>query len=323
MAEHQGWRFGVVGCGRMGHLHTERLHRDGRGQVTALFDESPQAAERLRQEKAGQARVCSSFEELLATELDAVVICTPTTSHFDQVHAGLARGVHILCEKPLAESRERIEDLISAASSSDRHCMLAYQRRFWWTYRTLRREVASGRWGPIRAVTSHNVERWQQTIEGTWRDDPSINIGGFVGDAGSHKIDAVFYVTRLSPVDVWARSQNQGSNVQVNTSVSGRLRGEVLLCMDFIGNAQYLGEDLHIHCEHADLMLRDRKVWIAQGNAVQELADPEPDSNPDAGFLDLLEGVAENVAPFECALPVWDLTAAILKSGEQGRLVEV
>lgn len=70
-------------------------------------------------------------------------------------------------------------------------------------------------------------------------------------------------------------------------------------------------------------MLRDRKVWIAQGNVVRELADPEPDSNPDAGFLDLLEGVAENVAPFECALPVWDLTAAILESGEQGRLVEV
>lgn len=54
---------------------------------------------------------------------------------------------------------------------------------------------------------------------------------------GSHKIDAVFYVTGLAPVDVWARSQNQGSNVQINTSVSGRLRGEVLLCMDFIGNA--------------------------------------------------------------------------------------
>ncbi|QDU36735.1 putative oxidoreductase YcjS [Maioricimonas rarisocia] len=324
MTAHQAWRFGVVGCGRMGHLHSERLQADGRGQVVALFDESPEAARRLQQEKAASARLCSSFEDLLATEpLDAVVICTPTTAHFDQVHASLARGVHVLCEKPLAESRQRILDLIAAAGRSDRHCMLAYQRRFWWTYRTLRREVRSGQWGPIRAVTSHNVERWQQTIAGTWRDDPAVNVGGFVGDAGSHKIDAVFYVTGLAPVDAWARSQNQGSHVQVNTSVSGRLAGDVLLCMDFIGNAQYLGEDLHIHCEHADLMLRDRKVWIAEGNAVRELTDPEPDSNPDVGFLDLLDGVGKNIAPFDCALPVWDLTAAILQSGEQGTLVEL
>ncbi|MFG0332515.1 MAG: Gfo/Idh/MocA family protein, partial [Maioricimonas sp. JB049] len=170
MAAHQAWRFGIVGCGRMGQLHSERLQADGRCLVVGVFDPDPGGAWGLLQDKAAGARVCSSFEDLLATEpLDAVVICTPTTAHFDQVQASLARGVHVLCEKPLAESRNRILDLIAAAGRSGLHCMLSYQRRFWWTYRTLRREVRGGDWGPIRAVTSHNVECWQQTIAGTWR----------------------------------------------------------------------------------------------------------------------------------------------------------
>lgn len=323
-ATKEKWRSAIIGCGRMGRLHTERLHADGRARVVALFDQDRAVADRLRQEFAPGAAVRDSLSALLASDdLDAAVICTPTTSHHDQVVACRARGLHILCEKPLAESRERIVALIAEADRGGPHCSLAYQRRYWSTFRTLRREVQSGRWGPVRAVTSHNVEHWQATIGGTWRDDPAINVGGFVGDAGSHKLDAVFYVTGLNAVEAFARSWNCGSRVEVVSSVSAVLEGDVPLCIDFIGHAQYLGEDLHVHCAEADLMIRDRRVWIARRNQVEPLTDLEPESNPDAGFLDLLAGMGPNVAPFDCALPVFDLTRAILESSRTGRSVAV
>jgi hypothetical protein len=111
--------------------------------------------------------------------------------------------------------------------------------------------------------------------------------------------------------------------VEVISSVSAVLEGDVPLCMDFIGNAQYLGEDFHVHCERADLMIRDRQAWIAEGNQVRRIADVEPDSNPTIGFLDLLDGRSENIAPFSCALPVFDMTEAILESSRTGRNVLV
>jgi predicted dehydrogenase len=321
---HRTWRFAIIGCGRMGRLHTERLHADGRGRVVALFDRDRESSGSLRRETAPDAAVCDELPSLLQqTNLDAAVVCTPTTSHYEQTLACRARGLHVLCEKPLAESRDRIVALVNESRLPGPHCVLAYQRRFWSTFRTLRREVQSGRWGPVRAVTSHNVEHWQPTIAGTWRDDPAINVGGFVGDAGSHKIDGVFYVTGLAPREVFARSWNCGSRVPIVSSVSAVLEGDVPLCMDFIGHAQCLGEDLHVHCAEADLMVRDRRVWIARGNCVEPLENIEPESDPDRGFLDLLDGEAPNVAPFECALPVFETTMAILESSRTGRSVGV
>jgi len=318
------WRFGIVGCGRMGRLHTQRLHADGRGRVVALTDVDRECAAALQSELAPDADVFDDPASLLdAGEVDAIVICTPTTSHYDQVLACRAQGLHVLCEKPLAESGERIRELVREANRGGPHCMLAYQRRFWSTYRTLRREVQSGRWGEVRAVTSTNTERWQQTIGGTWRDDPSINIGGFIGDAGSHKIDGVFYVTGLTPRNVSARSWNCGSRVEIVSSVTAELEGNVPLSMSFIGHAQHLAEDLHVHCEQADLLIRDRQVWIARENRVEPVSDPEPESDPDAGFLDLLDGVAENMAPFACAVPVYEFTRAVLESTERGSAIAI
>lgn len=308
----------------MGRVHAERALQYGNNRIVALYDTDRAAAVSLQQTLPGDVAVYDGLDGMLdRSGATAGIICTPTTSHFEQVRACRTRGLHVLCEKPLAESRERIDTLVADAAAGGPHCMLAYQRRFWGNYRQLRSEVQSGRWGPVRGVTSHNVERWQPTIAGTWRDDPAINVGGFVGDAGSHKIDAVFFVTGLKPVEVFARSWSCGSRVEVVTSVSAVLEGDVPLCMDFIGNAQYLGEDLHIHCAEADLMIRDRRVWIARGDRVEPIAAVEPEANPVSGFIDLLDGLAPNAAPFACAVPVFEFTQAVLASSRSGNRATV
>src|SRR3712207_5772811 len=94
------WRFGIVGCGRVGRWHAEKLHADGRGRVVALCDvpQNRRAADALRDELAPEASVFDDLDALLAaSEVDAVVICTPTTLHVPQVRACRERGLHVLC----------------------------------------------------------------------------------------------------------------------------------------------------------------------------------------------------------------------------------
>jgi predicted dehydrogenase len=317
------YRIGVIGCGRMGRLHTSLLNSDQRSTVTALFDTDSAAAERLRDELVPHAEVYESVDALLGEgAIDAAIICTPTTAHFDQIQACRRAGCAVLCEKPLADTAERIRQLIDASSCGP-PLVVAYQRRSWSTYRTLRREVQSGRWGEIQAVTSHNTEYWQQRIAGTWRDDPAINPGGFLGDAGSHKLDALFYVTRLRPAAVTARSDNCGSSVPVVTLASVTAENGVPIALDFIGNAHHQAEDLQIHCVEADLMIRDWRVWIARGNVVEPLSPLEPDSQPAITFLDLLDGSIGNPAPPSCAWPVFALTEAILTASRTGTSVDI
>lgn len=316
------WRIGILGCGRMGRLHAERLRHTGRVELVSLFDAQRSAAEDLRQALAPEARIAPTAEELLRQpDLQGVVICSPTHLHTEQAAQALAAGLHVLCEKPLADTAAGLEQLLAAGQAAQSVAMLAYQRRFWGHYRTLAREVRSGRWGAIQAVTSHNTERWQQTIAGTWRDDPLSNPGGFLGDAGSHKLDALFYVTGLQPVDVFARSWLAGSRVEIRLSVSAVLTGDVPLTMDFVGSAEHQAEDLTVHCAEADLMVRDWRVWIARRNDVAPLEPLEPTSDPATGFIDVLDGRLENPAPFEVARPIWDLTTLIRESAARGRSI--
>jgi len=311
----------------MGRHHSEKMIADGRGEVVALFDAHQPMADRLRQELWPSAVISTSFEELLSRdEIDAAIICTPTAEHHSQAKACLNRGWHLLCEKPLASDRRQILDLMSMAESArikGQAFSLGYQRRYTSLFRTLRREVLSGQWGSVRAITSNNVENWQSTIGGTWRDDPAQNTGGFVTDAGSHKLDALFYVTGLKPAEVYARSQKWGSHVEIVTSVSALLTKDVTVTMDFIGHAQHLSEDLHIHCERADLMLRHDELWIGRAGLRERLVADEADSNPVSGLLDMVVLGEPDLSPPESALPVFDMTQAILASSRSGLPVKL
>ena len=334
-------RFAILGCGRMGRMHIERLQADGRGQAVALFDTQPDAVESLRSELAPDAHCFTNFDDLLTqTDIDAAIIGTPTSLHFEHIRACRARGWHVLCEKPLVDRREHLLSLIEETRRGP-VLSVAYQRRYWPVYRVLRDELQSGHWGAIRAVTSINSERWQQTIGGTWRDDPAINLGGFLGDAGSHKIDLAFFLTGLKPLDVFARNQTCGSRVEIVSSLSARLEQDVLLTMHFTGNSQTFREDFHFHCEHADLLVRDWQIWLGRNNTLEPLkvadprwqpamgvspiANPQLDllGNPVSGFLDQLLLGTPPIAPPECALPVFDFTQAALRSGRSGNVEAV
>jgi predicted dehydrogenase len=322
----QSVNLALIGCGQIGRLHAQRLRDDPRARLLAVFDQDLEAARRLQAESAPQARVCETLAQLLETEdLNAAVIGTPTSLHFEQVLACRERGLHVLCEKPLADTRERIVELVAATEQGGPLLSVAYQRRYAALYRTVRREVLSGRWGPVRAVASHNVEHWQQlqALPGMWRDDPRINPGGFVGDAGSHKIDIVFYTTGLRPLEVFAHSDRCGSRVEINTTLSAQLTGGAALSISFLGNAHHFWEVLHITCAEADWAVRGQELWLARGNRAERFTDLEPESNPIEAFLDVLTQGAENAAPAACALPVFDFTQAVLESSRTGQPVRI
>jgi predicted dehydrogenase len=320
-------RFAILGCGRMGRHHSERLIADGRGTVVALLDPIHETATLLQQELWPDAAVCPDLRTLLQrNDIDAAILCTPTAEHFPQASQCLDRGWHVLCEKPLASNAEQIRSLVTRADQARRqdiHFSLAYQRRHSSLYRTLRREVRSGRWGKVRAIVSHNVEHWQQTIHGTWRDQPEQNFGGFITDAGSHKLDSIFYVTGLAPTEVFARTQKWGSHVEISASISALLTDGVAATIDFMGNTQYFGEDLHIHCEHADLLMLHGELWMARNGCRELLNADEPDSCPVTSFLDSIIDGAPELSPPDAAVPVYEITQAILASSQLGRCVDV
>lgn len=318
-------RFAIVGCGRIARHHVAQLQEDGRGLVTVLCDVSPDQAWDLRQQTQLLSADVIPFSDLLVRDdIDAVLLCSPTREHYSQAVACLERGWHLLCEKPLATERREITDLIRRAKDApDQVLSLGYQRRHWATFRTLHHELASGRWGRVLSVASHVFEAWQPTVTGSWRNDPVQNPGGFVGDAGSHKLDMILHVTGLLPRQVFARTWHCGSQVEMIASVSAVLENDVPCTLDFVGNAHILGEDLSIHCEHADFFLRYNHLSMADRHGLATFPIQGTDSNPVAALIDAIQCRTGSPVPFTCALPVFDFTQAILQSAASGHNVRL
>jgi predicted dehydrogenase len=309
------------------------LADDGRAEIAVCCDPHRESAAALRDSLAPGAGV--ETDERVAFDqyqLDGAVICSPTTRHHDQASLALERGIHVLCEKPIASDRPQILDLIERQKRSGRVLSVAHQRRYMSTYATARRELTerAGFYGPLRQIHVFVCERWMQTIAGTWRDDPAVGAGYF-GDAGIHQIDIIHFLTGRTAERVFAVSDRRSSRVEIVTAVLADLSGGVRLVAHFVGDANHWREDIHFHCDHGDLLLRneadprlrDGHIYRTQENKIERITDMEPDSSPDANFVDAMLGLRPTLSPPEIALPIYDWTQAVLASAREGRWMQV
>jgi predicted dehydrogenase len=109
-------RIGVVGLGYWGPNIARNVAENPRAELAWLCDRSPEALATTAA-RHPQARTTASYDELLEDpELDAVVIVTPVSTHYELAAAALEAGKHVLVEKPLAASSAQAADLIGLAS---------------------------------------------------------------------------------------------------------------------------------------------------------------------------------------------------------------
>jgi predicted dehydrogenase len=146
------WRVAILGAGWVSAYHLEAWRRQNRrAEVVALADPDATA----RQSRAAEFGVASTYdsaEALLAkAEIDAVDICAPREVHARLVQLATARGLPILCQKPLAPTLAEAEQLVADVDGRTR-LMVHENWRFRQTYRRLRAWLDAGYAGEIRHV---------------------------------------------------------------------------------------------------------------------------------------------------------------------------
>ena len=92
-------RFGVLGAGRIGTVHSRTIAASKGAKVAYLADALPKAAAGLAAEVG--AKVASVEDIIKAKDVDAILIATPTGTHADLIEAASNAGKSILCEKPV------------------------------------------------------------------------------------------------------------------------------------------------------------------------------------------------------------------------------
>jgi myo-inositol 2-dehydrogenase/D-chiro-inositol 1-dehydrogenase len=152
-------KLGLIGCGRIGRLHARNLmHRVPGARLLIVADSNPQAAREVASELGVEHT--SDYREVLARELDGVLVCTSTETHRQIVLEACEAGKHIFCEKPLARTPEEVEEMLRAVRRAGVKLQVGFNRRFDPNFSALRKELASGALGKplVLKITSRDPD---------------------------------------------------------------------------------------------------------------------------------------------------------------------
>ena len=184
-------RVGIVGLGYWGP-NLVRCFSELEGcKLTAVCDQSCDQLLRIK-ERFPSVYPCEDFNDLLDRDLvDAIVIATPTTSHFGLAKKALEHDLHVFVEKPLAETSSQCEELIDLASERNRLLFVGHIFLHSAPVIRLREIVSSGELGNINYISSRRLNL------GPVRKDV-----GALYDLAPHDISMILYLLGQQPTTV-------------------------------------------------------------------------------------------------------------------------
>ncbi len=299
-------RLAVLGGGPgsfIGPIHRAAARLDDRFEIVAGVLSSDPA-----RNEAGAAalgiRPYPSLEALVDGEraLDAVAIMTPNDRHHAECLAAIASGLHVICDKPLANSAADSRDIAAAVRRTMTVFCLTHAYTGYPMVRQARAMVAAGAIGPVRAVQveyiqagmSAPVESGPMTRKLEWklatdRSGPSL----VLGDIGTHAFHLARFVSGLPCVGL---SADLGAIVPNRTvddygamflRFQGGVPGTLLVSQAMAGTENQItlrvfGERGHIEWQHAT---SNYLTLALQGRARQILARGDADLLPQAARL--------------------------------------
>ena len=307
--------------GNMRNAHLPRIQRDGATTIVAVADPVASQAQLLIDKTGYEIPHYADWRAMLdEVAADAVLISTPHRDHFPQAQASLAKGMHVLVEKPLVIQPDHAEHLLALAKAQERALVVAYQRHWMPHFVYARQLVREGVLGEIRGVVAYVTQHWVGV--GGWRLEPDLAGGGMFMDTGSHLVAALLWVSGLHPEQVTATFDNAGLAVDVNGGLHMRFAGGAIGTLATIGNASRHDERLVLSGSEGSLVLHLHQ-WQVRSMLVNDKPVDLPtriqSSSPDEALFGLVREGLENYEPPAFALQVARLTEAAYRSRETGR----
>lgn len=209
-------KFGIIGAGMIGQFHAKAITAMDGGELHSVFDLRQESADKLAAEYG--AKGYSDIDSFLGDpELEIVTVGTPSGAHLEPSLAALNAGKHVICEKPLEITTERIDQLITAAEKNGKTLAAVLNRRFHPGMDAFKKAADEGRFGKLTNASAYVKWYRDQAYYDSagWRGTWALDGGGALMNQSIHTVDALLYLA--GPV----------KSVQANTACLAHERIEV------------------------------------------------------------------------------------------------
>src|ERR1700744_2733225 len=143
-------KFGIIGCGRISHRFMQGIKQVEGAEGTAAWSRRAESVEQFVDQYGG--KVCSSLDDLLASDIDTVYIATLPDSHAEYSIVALKAGKHVLCEKPAAVNLSQLEPVLQLARAKGLLFMEGMKPPFYPLYTKLKEHLLTDPIGPVGYV---------------------------------------------------------------------------------------------------------------------------------------------------------------------------
>ena len=238
-------RVALLGAGRHGREMAQAIRETSADAVLHLVcDPSFEAYTRIADDSLDAGcnvpAFTRDFGRLLHLigngEIDVVAICSPHKYHFPQTKASMEAGADVFCAKPSSRNIREASELIETRDQTGRFLAIAYQGSFSPSLQTARGILASGELGRMQNLFVRVSQNWLELHSMEWRIDPEISGGGFMKDCGAHALNAIALLADNEFSSISALFATLGEPVEINASVTGRLRSDALVTINACGN---------------------------------------------------------------------------------------
>jgi len=188
-------KFGIIGAGMIGQFHAKAITAMTGGELHSVFDLRLEAAEKLAAEFGVKA--CGDLSEFLADpDLQIVTVGTPSGAHLEPSLAAIHAGKHVISEKPLEITVERIDQMVAAAESNKVTLAAVLNRRFHPGMDAFKKAADEGRFGRLTSASCY--VKWYRDQpyydSAAWRGTWALDGGGALMNQSIHTVDALIYL---------------------------------------------------------------------------------------------------------------------------------
>ncbi len=182
--------FGIIGCGNISAVHAQALEHIKGAKLVAVADVRQENADKMADEYGAVAY--TDYKAMLEREdVHAVSLCVPSGMRVEIAADCAAAGKHILSEKPLEVSTERIDQILEATDKHQVYLGCIFQSRYSDDSQRIREALDAGRFGEL--VLGDAYIKWYRSPEyyasGAWRGTRKLDGGGCLMNQGIHQID--------------------------------------------------------------------------------------------------------------------------------------
>ncbi len=252
-------RFGVLGAGRIGNVHARTLRDSGRAQVAYVADAMADAANALAAQVG--AKTGSVDDVIAASDVDAILIATPTDTHADLIEKAARAGKMILCEKPVSLSVDRIEACLKVVDEAGVPLMIGFHRRYDPNYSALEKRLRAGEIGDIEIVTIICRDPAPPPVSYIERS------GGLYRDMMIHDFDMARFLLGEDPITVHALGASLvdpaiGKAGDIDTAVVHMQTASGKMCVITNSRRATYGHDQRIEVHGSRGMLRAGNIHL-------------------------------------------------------------